>query len=53
MELFLDSERVAEDIKYALFGGEGGKEGDIFSLSVVVRGWDCRICPKCEVSLLY
>lgn len=51
LEFFLDSSRVAEDLKFAIDGGEGEKKDTVFSLSVCVRGWDNRIVPKCEVSI--
>jgi hypothetical protein len=59
--VLLDSWRVAEDLMYAL--GEDDPEDGIkalvstgaevkekkeFSISLVIRGWDNRIIPKCE-----
>jgi hypothetical protein len=41
--ILLDSWRVAEDLMYAF---EDGKKE--YSVSLVIRGWDARITPKCE-----
>lgn len=47
--ILLDSWRVAEDLIYA-FEHSNEKESDVkdFPISVVIRGWDHRITPKCE-----
>lgn len=41
--ILLDSWRIAEDLMYAF---EDGKKEH--SVSLVIRGWDARILPKCE-----
>lgn len=41
--LLLDSERVAEDLKYAYDEG-----ASVAPISLVVRAWDVRIRPQCE-----
>jgi hypothetical protein len=57
--ILLDSWRVAEDLMYALGEDEAEHGSKVvvteedekkkeFSISLVIRGWDNRIIPKCE-----
>lgn len=55
VRILLDSHRVAEDLMYAIGQEEGeaattetSADKKEFNVSVVVRGWDRRICPKVE-----
>jgi len=56
IELLLDSERVYEDLEYALRGpkthrtttGESTSTDSLYGMSIVARAWDPRLTPQSE-----